>query len=1176
MDTFDWALLQEWELDDLCGYEQDKSVLRRKEWERRSQDVQPSENIFFANYPLFNEPYKTSKGDELSTRIQCTLGNYDEMKDLLTERSNQSHLVGIPKIEAVAIPEEKSEEHYQQNTAESHYSICRTVQIGITPETLPIKVNTRATMDWQKAENSSEGQKTLSNANQRTIGSPNNDFTYGQQKHKMEKNKSCLLSPSSSGNSSDHHVSISSCMLDKPLNRQILNSQVICNLEVELPNENKASKTNRNGSHCLQNFPTSIVSKLNPIQQKPTAYVRPMDGQDQTPNESPKLKLSSELNTLFPLFRGLSNKTDPDQVPCNKTETFPELEEEEDDLYSSTGFCSQKHGNLKARSPTHCAAQISTLEDDLKLSSDEDDCIQPATQGQAIGLQNDSGDVQKCSNSASGVSIKGSSSSSSETDTSSESDSESESSSSESESSQPSACTSPEPQHATANKWQLDKWLNKVNPNKTSILSQASSLNHGGVSEGEQGCEKVSQDDQICPSDKDDRSPVTEDRSVGASCTVIGHRGVKLRSPPPVARAATVVVADPSEGTSQRTPVFRKLTRRVERTSSGDSLNYRNPDDHTLSQGILGSEVSEQTKNKLTCYSRGLHRKESRASLFDYKNRRTQITRLAPKKENIELSLQPSDHSKETQPDVPPPCENKSVVTSEHNHRNKECGGDNINQAGSSGAQHYIHRTTSEVTPELEEQFYTLVPFGRNECSIKGSNDIKSLWVRIDLMLLSRFPHGVPQENFNMNNSTDKILTSSQTKCLSQATDNPLLKMRRKRKCESERSQELKKNPVEKEDSLQFPTGSDHTTNSESLELNSFEMSLSKPEKRLSPLHFLADEPKPKCTSEELSSAHKCDRGIMSSYASRHYQEKHSRSRQRSQPSHHTGSAHNKDNSRPNLWSPERNGHTDTRITKQLLDSTRPHNADYFMQEAKRMKHKADAMVDKFEKVLNYTEAALAFIECGNAMEHGPMESKSPYTMYSETVELIRYALRLNSHLRHSASTQDKKMTALCYRCLALLYWRMFRLKRDHAVKYSKALIDYFKTSSKGPRVQSPWNANGKTTGTSSPSSPTPSPVSSQGSIPSSGATSSSSSSIISIPQRIHQMAANHVSITNSILHSYDYWEIADNLAKENTEFFNELDSSVGPITLHSSMEHLVQYTRQGLSWIRHSSRHVM
>ncbi|XP_044141967.1 AF4/FMR2 family member 3 [Bufo gargarizans] len=838
------------------------------------------------------------------------------------------------------------------------------------------------------------------------------------------------------------------------------------------------------------------------------------------------------------------------------------------------GFCSQKHDDLKLRSPMHCAAQISTLEDDLKLSSDEDDCIQPATQGQAIGLQNDSGDVQKCSNTVSAVSIKGSSSSS-ETDTSSESDSES--SSSESESSKPSACTSPETQHTTANKWQLDKWLNKVNPNKNTILNQSSNLNHGGVNQGEQGCKKVSQADQTCPSHRDDRSPVREDRSVKAPRTVIGNRGVKLRPPPPVARAATVVVAVPTENTSGRTPaVCRKLTRRIERTSSGDNLNCHKLDDHTLSQGILGSEISEQTK--LTCYSRELHRKESRATLLDHKSRRTQITRSVPKfKRDIGLSLQLSEHSTETEPDIPPFCKNNSAFTSEGNHRNNECGRTNINQGSPYSTQHFIsRRTTIDVAPELEEHFYTLVPFGRNECSTKDHNDIKSLWVQIDLMLLSRIPHCVPQVNLNMNNSSEKIPTSSQSKCLLQVRENPLLKMRRKRKCESEGSQEMKKNPVEKEDSLQFPVESNYTANSQSLELDSFEMTLSKPGKCLSPLPSLPDEPKPKCTIEDISSVNKCDRDIMSTNTScnRHQQEKHSHSRQRSQLSNNTSSVLNKDDSNLNLCSPAQNGHTDPRLTKQL-HSTRVRNADYFMQEAKRMKHKADAMVDKFEKALNYTEAALAFIECGNAMEHGPVESKSPYTMYSETVELIRYALRLNSHLSHSTTSQDKKITALCYRCLALLYWRMFRLKRDHAVKYSKALIDYFKNSSKGPRVPSPWSANGKTTGTSSPMSPTPSPVSSQGSISSSGATSSSSS-IISIPQRIHQMAANHVSITNSILHSYDYWEIADNLAKENTEFFNELDSLVGLITLHSSMEHLVQYTRQGLSWIRHSSRHVV
>lgn len=46
--------------------------------------------------------------------------------------------------------------------------------------------------------------------------------------------------------------------------------------------------------------------------------------------------------------------------------------------------------------------------------------------------------------------------------------------------------------------------------------------------------------------------------------------------------------------------------------------------------------------------------------------------------------------------------------------------------------------------------------------------------------------------------------------------------------------------------------------------------------------------------------------------------------------------------------------------------------------------------VEKFGKAFNYADAALSFIECGNAMEQGPMESKSPFTMYSETVELIR------------------------------------------------------------------------------------------------------------------------------------------------------------------------------------------
>ncbi|KAG7256813.1 hypothetical protein CRUP_027250 [Coryphaenoides rupestris] len=71
------------------------------------------------------------------------------------------------------------------------------------------------------------------------------------------------------------------------------------------------------------------------------------------------------------------------------------------------------------------------------------------------------------------------------------------------------------------------------------------------------------------------------------------------------------------------------------------------------------------------------------------------------------------------------------------------------------------------------------------------------------------------------------------------------------------------------------------------------------------------------------------------------------------------------------------------------------------------------------------------------------------------------------------------------------------------------------------------------------------------------------SPSLISIPQRIHQMAANHLNITNSVLYSFEYWEVADTLAKENKEFFNYLNTLSGPLTLLSSISQAVQYTRE-------------
>ncbi|KAG8508818.1 AF4/FMR2 family member 2 [Galemys pyrenaicus] len=49
----------------------------------------------------------------------------------------------------------------------------------------------------------------------------------------------------------------------------------------------------------VQNFPPGLCCKTSVGQQKPTAYVRPMDGQDQAPDISPALKPSIEFENSF-------------------------------------------------------------------------------------------------------------------------------------------------------------------------------------------------------------------------------------------------------------------------------------------------------------------------------------------------------------------------------------------------------------------------------------------------------------------------------------------------------------------------------------------------------------------------------------------------------------------------------------------------------------------------------------------------------------------------------------------------------------------------------------------------------------------------------------------------------------------------------------------------------------
>lgn len=61
----------------------------------------------------------------------------------------------------------------------------------------------------------------------------------------------------------------------------------------------------------------------------------------------------------------------------------------------------------------------------------------------------------------------------------------------------------------------------------------------------------------------------------------------------------------------------------------------------------------------------------------------------------------------------------------------------------------------------------------------------------------------------------------------------------------------------------------------------------------------------------------------------------------------------------------------------------------------------------------------------------------------------------------------------------------------------------------------------------------TPSPVSLNNVSPI-NAVGSCNNGPVTIPQRIHHMAASHVNITSNVLRGYEHWDMADKLTREN------------------------------------------
>ncbi|CAK6969335.1 AF4/FMR2 family member 2 [Scomber scombrus] len=1384
MDLFEFDFFRDWELEQPCHLESDRSALKRREWERRNQEVQQDEDLFSTGFNLFGEPYKTNKGDALANRVQNTLGSYEEMKDLLTSHSNQSHLVGIPKsssannnlqtpttsaTERSAMESQLFNETLRGGTGGGGGGVAEgggEKRMGSAPSSSSTSMQppastasssssqsiphqnskkSRSSMDWSRGGHGQSTQGTglvlglgqgQGQATGTTSGRGKLSLLEEQQMQRHDELFSSLKdelglkgdsSPSSSSSSSTsssssgrRHSSHPSKTVPVPDGGNFRSSTIdgghfksSTNTEngghfKSSPFENESSYLSTSSSPLASTSvlttptpglttptsglttptfpPGSLSGKPVAVQQKPTAYVRPMDGQDQAPSDSPQLKpllvategfnnsqtyggnsgnvknklpklslshtgevsLPNDSSCVEEILREMTHSWPPPltaiHTPGKADQTkFPIPSKESQHVTS--GYNTQKRCTVSANKPAAkppTAPQKSMLEDDLKISSDEEEAEQQVS------------DKPK----ARGAALSGASGSSSESESSSESDTdESESSSSDSEYNRASRTNTPEPEPPSTNKWQLDSWLNKVQAQTKPLVPPQQE--HHGTGSITQGRETFSSGNEApgagaaaktkpCVSNSTPvpAAPAVEHKeNRGTFCP--GREKAKAKISQKASgegqrskmRLSPGLLSGPEVTTPRRNTTGKKQPRRTERSNSAEDnqsqtwsrANQQSPagrEKDLLPPPSLEHQNPPRPRSKPPS-GKTAPRKEPRSATNSNNNTVVPPVALQQTPVPIPAVSVNQDKRKHRGPNNKITPKSREFIETDSSSSSSECHSDSeeaikIPALPPQTARSAINTQTLSCNTlsisNITASFGTSVPdpgglggpckdlesmsppsnMGHDVplSPLREYQEIQSLWVKIDLSLLSRVPG---QSNPRLPGRTER--GESGGKHRRQAAGNMVVPTEKhtsksKRKHKSDHSEPSvngnKKLRLDKDCLLLPPCISpihNHKNSSTDSSLNR-KQSRRRDDKLLPPLLSpLSDDPPRKRTCDSSSSLSQeggaagllpCSTSSTSTSSSSSSSHRHKRGESKASLHARNGSEMDLHGEKPCGDSYHANGQSDSEVWPEpLMEPAEPrrprlsfsdtvHSADYYMQEAKRLKHKADALMDKFGKAVNYADGALSFIECGNAMERDPLEAKSPYTMYSETVELIRYAMRLKNFTSHSATVAEKKLAVLCNRCLSLLYLRMFHLKKDHAVKYSRSLMEYFKNSAKSShQAPSPWRTNGKVNGTPSPLSLSPSPASSGGAGGGGSGGAPGSSGSVAIPQRIHHMAASHVNITNNILRSYEHWETADRLATDSQEYFQELDSVMEPLSQQSSMTELVRYIRQGLHWLR-------
>ncbi|XP_024154847.1 AF4/FMR2 family member 1 isoform X4 [Oryzias melastigma] len=858
-------------------------------------------------------------------------------------------------------------------------------------------------------------------------------------------------------------------------------------------------------SISMEAFPIPSCQPGITMTQKPTAYVRPMDGQDQVVSESPQLKQSPERYSPLPELIIKSDLDKIKKVPPSLAVTEEGLSVE-DILREMTQPLPPLLSSIQTPYSLLSKLPLSAKELDQVSSHSEQKHHHSSSIDPPQLIQE-----QPCSVSFEALRSSGvetTSSSDSECSPASESDSESTTEESAQQTKNSSvAAGQPEPPGASLTNWQLGNWIRSSQQNSSSeghgdpLVSQSPS--HNLLSQNSRNkIEELSSHHKEFPD-----NPVVR-------C----HESLQNNRCRPQSSKNSLPGSSRNCKTSKKHSIQARFLDHAAATSDAKSVDVLNT--QTKDSCFTGKP---NVKTKLGC-----SKKDSSGSKRDKK--RTKHSKKDEQKSGLDVPL---------------------VVTSHC----ISCGGLNPNSC-SCFSQNPDQNHNLLPVPPIQSKPKTEICQSGTKLPHKSllhektspwdavEHPPKSLLVKIDLHLLSRTPQTVSSHggiSTNMKRPALVIEREESSAISKVPKDNRSCKKLQKA---GEETKSLPKKRLKAEKKL-----------TSSVKLESFKNLTEIQKQKLKKLHEPATSKEPpevlKLGSKSFHKLHK------SSTESGKKKLKKS-SKEDAQHLHHDKKP-TKKSTAGSLGSPR---HKETLTKRPLLRlDIRQHPVDHYIKEAKRLKHKADAETDKVSKALNYMEAAMFFVESGIAMEKVPHISMSSYTMFAETVELLKYVVKLKNPVDASTPPSEIDFLVLCMKCQCLLQMAMFRHKQKTAVKFSKTLSEYFQSFAQASHISPACSLKI----TENPSSSTPSPASSA----SGGLGVGSSGATVTVPQEIEQVTFTYINITALFLTAQDMWEQAEELAHKGSGLLAELDTAMGPLTITSNMNSMVRYTRQGVHWLR-------